>query len=156
MEECRATVQHEIQVALDPATVAPPPSTQHTHGTPSPPTLQQHSPTTVVLSSPFTTLSVSYLFSPPALPHSTPASIPGRAATMPAVGSMASWRATLWTRLETLADNMEKTFVKVQQLRVVLEKRRDPVTQESLLEQIREVSTDGDMHASMWQCTVHK
>ena len=34
---------------------------------------------------------------------------------------------------------MERTFVKVQQLRVVLEKRRDPVTQESLLEQIREV-----------------
>ena len=37
---------------------------------------------------------------------------------------------------------MEKTFVKVQQLRVVLEKKRDPVTQESLLDQIKEVNTE--------------
>ena len=61
---------------------------------------------------------------------------------MPTIGNTASWRATLWTRLEKLADNIERTYLKVQQLQLVLEKKRDPVSQLSLLDQIKEVGTE--------------
>ena len=75
------------------------------------------------------------------LVHSAPgSSIPGRAATMPVMGSSSSWRATLWTRLEKLADSIEHIFVKVQQFQVVLERKKDPTSGESLFDKIRDVS----------------
>jgi hypothetical protein len=110
VEDCKETIQKQIQAALDPSTLGPPPAQVVSH-------------------------------------------IPGRAATMPTIGNTASWRATLWTRLEKLADNIERTYLKVQQLQLVLEKKRDPVSQLSLLDQIKETKAHKVL-MSFWNLTV--
>lgn len=60
---------------------------------------------------------------------------PGRS-TLPTLGSSASWKAALWTRLDKLANSIHKSYSQVHQLHVVLVKKRDPMTQVSFLESI--------------------
>ncbi|XP_014663844.1 PREDICTED: conserved oligomeric Golgi complex subunit 5-like [Priapulus caudatus] len=52
---------------------------------------------------------------------------PGRAA-MPTPGNTAAYRATLWTNMAKLMDNIYSTCSQVEHLQKVLEKKRDPVT----------------------------
>lgn len=72
VEECRVTVQREIQEALDPATLTPPPS-HHTHGMLTLPPPSQHTHTHglhIILTTPYSCLlpHISLTSCPPSHP----------------------------------------------------------------------------------------
>ncbi|XP_071153138.1 conserved oligomeric Golgi complex subunit 5-like isoform X1 [Mytilus edulis] len=60
---------------------------------------------------------------------------PGRA-TMPMTGNTAAFRATLWTNMEKLMDNIYASCAQVQHLQKVLVKKRDPVTHVGFIEEL--------------------
>ncbi|XP_052679211.1 conserved oligomeric Golgi complex subunit 5-like isoform X3 [Crassostrea angulata] len=60
---------------------------------------------------------------------------PGRAA-MPVTGNTAAFRASLWTNMEKLMDNIYAACAQVQHLQKVLVKKRDPVTHVCFIEEL--------------------
>ncbi|XP_062611400.1 conserved oligomeric Golgi complex subunit 5-like isoform X4 [Saccostrea cucullata] len=60
---------------------------------------------------------------------------PGRAA-MPVTGNTAAFRASLWTNMEKLMDNIYASCAQVQHLQKVLVKKRDPVTHVCFIEEL--------------------
>ncbi|CAI8014359.1 Conserved oligomeric Golgi complex subunit 5 [Geodia barretti] len=72
---------------------------------------------------------------PSSLVLSSNGSGPGRA-SLPLVGTTASWKAVLWTRLDQLVVSVQKAYGQVHQLHTVLVKKRDPHTQVSFLDNI--------------------
>ena len=121
----REAIQHDIQNALDPATLI-----QGVEGTlslslslslpPSPPSPLSPPPLTLPL------------------PSAPSGGGPGRS-TLPAIGSSATWKAALWTRLDRLVNSILKAYGQIHQLYLVLTKKRDPITQVSFMESIAEV-----------------
>ncbi|XP_054843806.1 conserved oligomeric Golgi complex subunit 5 [Eublepharis macularius] len=73
---------------------------------------------------------------------------PGRAA-MPTPGNTAAFRASLWTNMEKLMDQICAACVQVQHLQKVLSKKRDPVTHVCFIE---ELAKDGqsDILYTFW------
>ncbi|KAL5497180.1 hypothetical protein EMCRGX_G013605 [Ephydatia muelleri] len=66
---------------------------------------------------------------------SSSSSGPGRA-TLPTPGTSAAWKAALWTKLEKLVNSIQKTYSQIRQLGVVLDKRRDPLSQMSFMDTV--------------------
>ena len=128
----REAIQHDIQNALDPATLI-----QGVEGTLSlslPPSLS--TPLSLYPPSPPSPLSPPPLTLP--LPLAPSGGGPGRS-TLPAIGSSATWKAALWTRLDRLVNSILKAYGQIHQLYLVLTKKRDPITQVSFMESIAEV-----------------
>ncbi|XP_064633908.1 conserved oligomeric Golgi complex subunit 5-like [Lineus longissimus] len=67
---------------------------------------------------------------------------PGRA-SLPATGNTAAFRASLWTNMEKLMDNIYSSCAQVQHLQKVLAKKRDPVTHICFID---ELSKDGPVN----------
>lgn len=73
---------------------------------------------------------------------------PGRAA-IPTIGNSASFRATLWTNMENLMDQMFTACSHIQHLQKVLIKKRDPVTHVCFLDELKK-NQDNDIVQSFW------
>ncbi|ESO82323.1 hypothetical protein LOTGIDRAFT_198052 [Lottia gigantea] len=69
---------------------------------------------------------------------------PGRAA-MPTPGNTAAFRATLWTNMEKLMDNIYASCAQIQHLQKVLVKKRDPVTHVCFIEELA-MHRNGDVN----------
>ncbi|XP_072026015.1 conserved oligomeric Golgi complex subunit 5-like [Amphiura filiformis] len=76
---------------------------------------------------------------------------PGRA-SMPAPGNTAAFRATLWTNLEKLMDQIHSACGQVQHLQKVLAKKRDPVTHVCFMEELSKDGHGGIMRI-FWDAT---
>lgn len=66
---------------------------------------------------------------------------PGRAA-MPVTGNTAAYRASLWTNMEKLMDNIYAACAQIQHLQKVLVKKRDPVTHICFIEELSKNSPE--------------
>ncbi|XP_033647188.1 conserved oligomeric Golgi complex subunit 5-like [Asterias rubens] len=75
---------------------------------------------------------------------------PGRA-SMPMTGNTATFRATLWTNLSKLMDQIYATCGQVQHLQKVLSKKRDPVTHVCFMEELQKEGQT-DIMMSFWKC----
>ncbi|XP_072175838.1 conserved oligomeric Golgi complex subunit 5-like [Diadema setosum] len=73
---------------------------------------------------------------------------PGKAA-MPAPGNTAAFRATLWTNLEKLMDQIYAACGQVNHLQKVLAKKRDPVTHVCFMEELQK-DGHGNIMLSFW------
>lgn len=74
---------------------------------------------------------------------------PGRA-SMPAPGNTAAFRATLWTNLEKLMDQLYATCGQVNHLQKVLSKKRDPVTHVFFMEELYKEKQKNILHC-FWE-----
>ncbi|XP_077981435.1 conserved oligomeric Golgi complex subunit 5-like [Glandiceps talaboti] len=78
---------------------------------------------------------------------------PGRAA-IPAVGNTAAFRATLWTNMEKLMDEIYSACGQVQHLQKVLAKKRDPVTHICFIDALIKEGHPGIMQ-TFWDSVTH-
>ncbi|PIK33380.1 putative conserved oligomeric Golgi complex subunit 5, partial [Apostichopus japonicus] len=74
---------------------------------------------------------------------------PGRA-SMPAPGNTAAFRATLWTNLEKLMDQLYATCGQIHHLQKVLSKKRDPVTHVFFMEELYKEKQKNILHC-FWE-----
>ncbi|XP_033119679.1 conserved oligomeric Golgi complex subunit 5-like [Anneissia japonica] len=74
---------------------------------------------------------------------------PGRA-SMPLPGNTAAFRATLWTNLEKLMDQIYSACGQVQHLQKVLSKKRDPVTHICFIEELQK-DNQASILQSFWE-----
>ncbi|XP_071486202.1 conserved oligomeric Golgi complex subunit 5-like [Diadema antillarum] len=74
--------------------------------------------------------------------------VPGKAA-MPAPGNTAAFRATLWTNLEKLMDQIYAACGQVNHLQKVLAKKRDPVTHVCFMEELQK-DGHGNIMLTFW------
>ncbi|XP_071960171.1 conserved oligomeric Golgi complex subunit 5-like [Antedon mediterranea] len=74
---------------------------------------------------------------------------PGRA-SMPLPGNTAAFRATLWTNLEKLMNQIYSACGQVQHLQKVLSKKRDPVTHICFIEELQKES-EASILQSFWE-----
>lgn len=65
-------------------------------------------------------------------------STPGRA-VMPTIGNVSMFKATLWSNMEKLADQIYEHCSRIQNLQKVLYKKRDPVTHRPFAEELAQV-----------------
>lgn len=78
---------------------------------------------------------------------------PGKA-IMPAPGQSVQFRASLWSNLEKLMDDIYHACVQTSHLHKVLAKKRDPVTHICFLEEVQRHS-NSDLFTRVWQNVTH-
>lgn len=78
---------------------------------------------------------------------------PGKA-VMPAPGQSVQFRASLWSNLEKLMDDIFHVCVQTSHLHKVLAKKRDPVTHVCFLEEVQQ-NGKCDLFTSVWQSVTH-
>ncbi|KAH3880912.1 hypothetical protein DPMN_004834, partial [Dreissena polymorpha] len=74
---------------------------------------------------------------------------PGRA-SMPVTGNTAAMRATLWTNMEKLMDNIYSACAQVNHLQKVLIKKRDPVTHVCFIEELKQSEASVQIMGDFW------
>lgn len=80
---------------------------------------------------------------------------PGRAA-MPVTGNTAAYRASLWTNMEKLMDNIYAACAQIQHLQKVLVKKRDPVTHICFIEELSKNSSEPiNIMQEFWESVTH-